>query len=189
VQVHNCGTGNYPNWMNHAECVGKDKRFRRKGWDQCAGKGGCWANVPACSLESVGFWVYICDLFWIPSGLAQNPCTLCVVYLLMYTTMHHIELVLFANNWCCSFYTSQVICLHLQVHFFFQDRVSLYSPGCPGTHFVDQAGLELRNLPASASQVLGLKACATTPGIRSIFLNHEPPPVHFSHLSQWHKST
>jgi hypothetical protein len=46
--------------------------------------------------------------------------------------------------------------------FFFQDRVSLYSPGCPGTHFVDQAGLELRNPPASASQVLGLKTCATT---------------------------
>jgi hypothetical protein len=38
------------------------------------------------------------------------------------------------------------------------DRVSLYSPGCSGSHFVDQAGLELRNLPASASQVLGLKA-------------------------------
>jgi hypothetical protein len=46
----------------------------------------------------------------------------------------------------------------------FRDRVSLYSPGCPGTHFVDQASLELRNPPASASQVLGLKACATTPG-------------------------
>jgi hypothetical protein len=45
---------------------------------------------------------------------------------------------------------------------FFRDRVSLCSPGCPGTHSVDQAGLELRNLPASASQVLGLKACATT---------------------------
>jgi hypothetical protein len=44
----------------------------------------------------------------------------------------------------------------------FRDRVSLYSPGCPGTHSVDQAGLELRNLPASASQVLGLKVCATT---------------------------
>jgi hypothetical protein len=43
-----------------------------------------------------------------------------------------------------------------------QYRVSLYSPGCPGTHFVDQAGLELRNPPASASRVLGLKACATT---------------------------
>ena len=47
---------------------------------------------------------------------------------------------------------------------FFRNRVSLYSPGCPGTHFVDQVGLKLRNLPASASasQVLGLKACATT---------------------------
>ena len=45
----------------------------------------------------------------------------------------------------------------------FQDRVSLYSPGYPGTHFVDQAGLELRNQPASASRVLGLKAWATTP--------------------------
>jgi hypothetical protein len=45
----------------------------------------------------------------------------------------------------------------------FRDRVSLYSPGCPGTHFVDQAGLELRNPPASASRVLGLKACATMP--------------------------
>jgi hypothetical protein len=33
----------------------------------------------------------------------------------------------------------------------FRDRVSLYSPGCPGTHFVDQASLEFRNPPASAS--------------------------------------
>jgi hypothetical protein len=41
-----------------------------------------------------------------------------------------------------------VVCLFL---FVFQDRVSLYSPGCPGTHFVDQDGLELRNPPASAS--------------------------------------
>jgi hypothetical protein len=47
---------------------------------------------------------------------------------------------------------------------FFWDRVSLCSSGCPGTHFVDQAGLELRNPPASAFRVLGLKACATTPG-------------------------
>jgi hypothetical protein len=34
----------------------------------------------------------------------------------------------------------------------FRDRVSLCSPGSPGTHSVDQAGLELRNPPASASQ-------------------------------------
>jgi hypothetical protein len=47
--------------------------------------------------------------------------------------------------------------------FVFRDRVSLYSPDCPGTHFVDQAGLELRNLPASASRVLGLKAFGPLP--------------------------
>jgi hypothetical protein len=51
----------------------------------------------------------------------------------------------------------------------FGDRVSLCSPGCPGTHSVDQAGLELRNLPASASQVLELKACATTTQLSFIF--------------------
>jgi hypothetical protein len=46
----------------------------------------------------------------------------------------------------------------------FRDKVSLYNPGCPGTHSVDQAVLELRNPPASDSHVLGLKACANTPG-------------------------
>ncbi|GAB1287460.1 Fragile X mental retardation syndrome-related protein 1 [Apodemus speciosus] len=50
----------------------------------------------------------------------------------------------------------------LEYHIAYLKRVSLCSPGCPGTHSVDQAGLELRNPPASASQVLGLKACATT---------------------------
>jgi hypothetical protein len=37
--------------------------------------------------------------------------------------------------------------------------------------FVDQAGLELRNPPAFASRVLGLKACATTPDLHSSFYN------------------
>ena len=56
----------------------------------------------------------------------------------------------------------------------FQDRVSLCSSGCPGTHSVDQAGLELRNSPASASQVLGLKACTTTARhvLDSLFLSY-----------------
>ena len=48
---------------------------------------------------------------------------------------------------------------------YFQDRVSLCSPGWPGAHSVDQAGLKLRNPPASASQVLGLKACTAMPGL------------------------
>jgi hypothetical protein len=53
--------------------------------------------------------------------------------------------------------------------FFFQDKVSLCNPGCPGTPSVDQAGLELRNLPASASQVLGLEGCATTAQLNLYF--------------------
>ena len=39
------------------------------------------------------------------------------------------------------------------------------------THFVDQAGLELRNAPASASQVLRLKACATTAQQKILIFN------------------
>jgi hypothetical protein len=61
------------------------------------------------------------------------------------------------TNWVCS-----VADFVLVWFFVFRDRVSLCSPGCPGTHSVDQAGLELRNLPASASWVLGLKAWVTT---------------------------
>ena len=52
----------------------------------------------------------------------------------------------------------------------FQDMVFLCnSPGCPGTHFVEQAGLKLRDLPASASRVLGLKPCNTMPGMHQTF--------------------
>jgi hypothetical protein len=43
-----------------------------------------------------------------------------------------------------------------------QDRVSLCSLGCLGTHSVADAGLRLRDLPASASHVLELKLCSTT---------------------------
>jgi hypothetical protein len=52
---------------------------------------------------------------------------------------------------------SCILCILYLFLFVFRDRVSLYSPGCPGAHFVDQAGLELRKPPASASWVLGLK--------------------------------
>jgi hypothetical protein len=69
------------------------------------------------------------------------------------------------------FFFCLFVCLFV---FVFRDRVSLYSHGCPGAHFVDQAGLELRNPPASASRVLGLKACATTLGRTCSFMcsNH-----------------
>jgi hypothetical protein len=38
----------------------------------------------------------------------------------------------------------------------FLRQVSLCRPDCPGTHFAHQPGLELRDSPASASQVLVL---------------------------------
>jgi hypothetical protein len=40
--------------------------------------------------------------------------------------------------------------------------VSLCTPSYPGICSVDQAGLQLRDLPASAFQVLGSKACVIT---------------------------
>jgi hypothetical protein len=72
-------------------------------------------------------------------------------------------------------YVSFLIRLVFWSFFFFwffktQDRVSLCSPGCPGTFSVDQAGLELKNPPAFASQVLGLKACATTARLVFFFM-------------------
>ena len=42
---------------------------------------------------------------------------------------------------------------------------------------VDQASLQLRDLPASASQVLGLKVCATTAQLNYIFYTiHQESP-------------
>ena len=56
---------------------------------------------------------------------------------------HDLFFFLFLFLFCCCF-------------LFFQDRVSLRSPGCPGSHSVDQDGLELRNPLASASQSAGI---------------------------------
>jgi hypothetical protein len=50
------------------------------------------------------------------------------------------------------------VCFVLFLFFPRQD----FSPGCPGTHSIHQADLKLRNLPASASEVLVLKECTTT---------------------------
>jgi hypothetical protein len=68
---------------------------------------------------------------------------------------------------------------------------SLYSPGYPGTHSVDQAGLELRNSPASASQVLGLKACATTAQLfKDLFIIiHKYTVADFRHTRRGHQTS
>ena len=57
-----------------------------------------------------------------------------------------------------------VFVLFVFVLFVFQDRVLLCSSAYPGTHSVDQTGFEHRDLPASASQVLKLTACASILG-------------------------
>jgi hypothetical protein len=59
---------------------------------------------------------------------------------------------------CCFFFVCLFLCVVL---------------ADPGTHSVDQAGLEIRNPHASASLVLGLKACATMPGSTLLFIYGE----------------
>jgi hypothetical protein len=59
------------------------------------------------------------------------------------------------------FYLVGVFCLFVLFCF---NTETLHTPGYLGTHSVDQAGLELRDPPASASGVLRLKAFATKRG-------------------------
>jgi hypothetical protein len=66
-----------------------------------------------------------------------------------------------SNTFCCC-YCCVYVCVCVCVCVFSPDRVSLCILGCSGTHSIDQAGLDLRDSPASASPVLGLKACTTT---------------------------
>ena len=72
--------------------------------------------------------------------------------------------------------SSQLVVLFV---LFFQDRVSRCSPGCPGTHFINQTGLELPEIQRSAPlslrllfRVLGLKVCSTTAQGQLVCLFH-----------------
>jgi hypothetical protein len=66
----------------------------------------------------------------------------------------HLQGFFFLSLFVCVFgFFCFVLCFFVFA-FVFQDRVPLCIPGCPGTHSGDQTGLEIRNLPDSASQVL-----------------------------------
>ena len=73
------------------------------------------------------------------------PSVCLVVFLFCFFFVGVIELLLLL----LLFYFGLVFALFLFVFWFlfFRDRVSLCIPGCPGTHSIDQADLELRNLP------------------------------------------
>ena len=64
----------------------------------------------------------------------------------------------------------QAVCYCL----FFWDKVPLCSTGYPGTHSVDQAGLQIRDSAASASWVLGLKSRTITDQLKIIFMSDQP---------------
>jgi hypothetical protein len=51
------------------------------------------------------------------------------------------------------------IFIYLFVYLVFRDRVSLCSPGCPGTHSVDQAGLELPGAGIKGVRAPPLPSC------------------------------
>jgi hypothetical protein len=88
-----------------------------------------WAGlcVHTCVCTWAGLCVHICLSSLFPSVWLFCPILLC-------------------------WYLFYLILLFFFFFFFFlvfQDRISLCNPDCPLTHSVDQAGLELRNLPAS----------------------------------------
>jgi len=39
--------------------------------------------------------------------------------------------------------------------------LTIWSPACPGTHYINQTGPKFREAPVSASQMLGLKVYMT----------------------------
>jgi hypothetical protein len=51
---------------------------------------------------------------------------------------------------------------HTHTHTFFSRQGPT---NCPETYYIDQADFKLRDLPDSASEILGLKVCSTMPGL------------------------
>ena len=82
----------------------------------------------------------------------------------------------YSSEGCYSIFFCVCVCVFWI--WFFQDRVSLYSPGCPTTHSVDQAGLKLRNLPTFTSH---------SPGINGVCHHHQAGLQFFNHyFSVWY---
>jgi hypothetical protein len=87
------------------------------------------------------------------------PSSLCLPPLLSLTHTHTLSTVVF-QIFPKPFFVYVIVWLFCFILFWY--RVSLCNLSCPETYSVDQATLQFRDQPASASQVLGLQACVTT---------------------------
>ena len=108
----------------------------------------CYGFLGMFCLFLCSFLLAFLYVSWFLSN--QQVCVCHRNYICVYTSVPLIN-CLFVSQYIAWF----------SLYLIFGDRVSLCIPGCPGTYSVDQASLELRNLPASAFQVLELKACTT----------------------------
>ena len=63
-----------------------------------------------------------------------------------------------------SIHPSLSLSLSLSLSFFLQDRICLFSPGCPGTHSVDQAGLKFKRSAC---------LCLSSAGIKGVCCHHQ----------------
>ena len=124
-------------------------------------------------LSSNSVWDSYCDLNLL--GSFQEDILWGLFRDLPASAFHVLELNNFATISCSeldfffSFYFFSFFFFFFFFGFFETGFLCVALAGSPGTHFVDQAGLKLRNPPASASRVLELKACATMPGLSQIF--------------------
>jgi hypothetical protein len=102
----------------------------------------------------IGFEAFTMEYIYICMCVCVCVCVCVCMYMYMYIYTHthiytHIHTYIYIHPPPPIYIFCLFVCLFCFVLFFvFRDRISLGSPGCPGTHFVDQ--------------VLGLKACATT---------------------------
>ena len=96
---------------------------------------------PLCNtsyLVSLGLWLHMAILYFMVNIYLQVR-----TFLFFFNT--HIFIFVLFFLYCFLGFCGFLFCFVL--FFVFRDRVSLYSPGCAGTHSVDQASFKLRNQP------------------------------------------
>ena len=99
--------------------------------------------------------------------LILNFCSLCILKAFIVARQLFDDLYIHPLSFLSSGFFGFCFCFF----FFVFCLVSLCSLGCPRTCFIDQAGLKLRDPPASASRMLELKSSITA-WLPHSFLSH-----------------